>query len=373
MSIKKRRICHLTSAHPQYDIRIFHKECSSLAEYFDVHLVVVNGNTETINNVNIHSVDLPINSRIQRFTKAVNAVFIKAKEINAEIYHLHDPELLRIANKLKKLGAKVIYDAHEDLPRQIQSKPYLNKLSANLLSYGIEIYENYVISSLDVVVAATPYIAARFEKIAPFSIAINNYPLKDEIDLPSEEHQNFKLSKRICYIGNISKIRGIEYLIKRMEFIPDFQLDLAGNFSSVILEKELKYTKGWKNVTYHGFIDRTRSREIKKDALAGLVTFLNVPNHINAQPNKIFEYMAASLPVISSDFELWKEIIEKNQCGICVDPEKPEKIANAIQYLYDNPDEAKEMGKNGLKAVKEKYNWEIEKKKLITLYQNLLS
>jgi len=105
----------------------------------------------------------------------------------------------------------------------------------------------------------------------------------------------------------------------------------------------------------------------------GLVLFYPEPNQINSQPNKLFEYMSAEIPIVASNFPLWKEIVEGNQCGICVDPLNPEEIARAIEYLITHPDEAQRMGENGRKAVIEKYNWESESKKLIELYRKILS
>jgi len=107
--------------------------------------------------------------------------------------------------------------------------------------------------------------------------------------------------------------------------------------------------------------------------MAGLVLYHPVPNHTDAQPNKLFEYMSAGIPVISSNFPLWKEIVEGHQCGICVDPLKPDEIAKAIQWILDNPEKAKKMGENGRRAVEEKYNHTVEEKKLLTLYKLLLS
>jgi glycosyltransferase involved in cell wall biosynthesis len=86
----------------------------------------------------------------------------------------------------------------------------------------------------------------------------------------------------------------------------------------------------------------------------------------------MFEYMAASLPVISSNNKLWKSIIDKHQCGICVDPMNPKEIAEAIQYIIEHPKEAEQMGINGKKAVLEIYNWANEEKKLLELYRNIL-
>ena len=104
---------------------------------------------------------------------------------------------------------------------------------------------------------------------------------------------------------------------------------------------------------------------------AGLVTFLPSPNHLDAQPNKMFEYMSAGMPIITSNFPLWAEIVKENGCGLCVDPLKPEQIAIAIEYINSNPKEADNMGKNGKKAVLEKYNWGVEEVKLVNLYSRL--
>jgi glycosyltransferase involved in cell wall biosynthesis len=88
-------------------------------------------------------------------------------------------------------------------------------------------------------------------------------------------------------------------------------------------------------------------------------------------PVKMFEYMAAGIPVIASNFPLWQEIFSTSECGICVNPLDPKAIGEAIQYLMDHPDEAEQMGRNGRKAVEEKYNWVIEEKKLLDLYAGL--
>ena len=79
----------------------------------------------------------------------------------------------------------------------------------------------------------------------------------------------------------------------------------------------------------------------------------------------------AGLPIICTDFVLWKEFIDKYNCGFCVKPKSVEDICTAIKYLLDNPERAKEMGLNGRKAIKEEFNWQNEKKKLFALYERI--
>jgi glycosyltransferase involved in cell wall biosynthesis len=367
--MKTTKICHLTSVHRRYDTRIFLKECKTLSDAgFDVSLVVADGKgDEVIDKIKIYDVGKPIN-RKERMLKTTKKVFQKALEINAEIYHFHDPELIPIGIKLKKLGKKVIYDVHEDVPRDILSKPYLNKFSRVILSKIIEVYENYAVKKFDYIITATPYIRDRLKKLNPNTIDINNFPLLKEFN--SIDLKNIK-ENAICYVGDITRIRGIIELIKSLEYV-DVTLHLGGNFESENLKEKVKLLPGWKKVKYYGYLNREKIKEVFASVNAGIVTFLPEPNHINAMPNKLFEYMSASLPVIASNFPLWKEIVEKNNCGICVDPMKPEEIAQAIKYLITHPDEAREMGENGRKAVLKKYNWEKESEKLISIYKTLL-
>ena len=176
-------------------------------------------------------------------------------------------------------------------------------------------------------------------------------------------------NNEVAYVGGISKIRGIEELIAAMDFTQGVRLNLAGIFSETAVEEKVRNCQGWSLVTHLGFVNRQQVNALLAKSKAGLVTFLPSPNHIDAQPNKMFEYMSSGLPIITSNFTLWREIVEGNECGLCVDPMVPRAIGEAIQYLIDHPSEADQMGKNGRQAIEKKYNWSIEEQKLLKLYK----
>jgi len=365
------KITHLTSAHKRYDTRIFIKMCSSLAKVakYEVFLVVADGLGDEIeNSVNIVDIGAKCGGRISRMTTTVKKVYAKAVALDSDIYHLHDPELIPIGLKLKKLGKKVIFDAHEDLPKQLLGKPYLNKFLLTILSKTFSTYENYACKNFDAIITATPYIRDKFLEINKNSVDINNFPILDE--LASTISWNEKKDE-ICYVGSIAKIRGIKELVKSMEGIKEIRLNLAGKFSEQDIENEVKRYEGWNKVNELGFLDREGIVEVLHKSKVGIVTLHPIINYFDALPVKMFEYMAAGLPVVSSNIELWKEIVEGNSCGICVDPLNPQEIADAINYLVSHPQKADEMGQNGKKAILEKYNWAIEEEKLYKVYKGL--
>lgn len=365
------KVAHLTSAHPRFDIRIYKKECCSLSVVYDTYLIVADGLGNEVKN-NIHIIDVgKSNSRNDRLLNASKKILVSALDIDADIYHLHDPELLSIALKLKKSGKKVIFDAHEDLPKQILAKPYLNKFSARVLSLFAKYYEKFICAKLDFIVTATPAIRDKFSKFSKNVIDINNYPLVGELTPLDKDWNN--IENEVAYVGGISKIRGIEQVVNSLNLLnTPTKLNLVGSFGEKSTYENVQKSVGWARVNELGQLDRYQVKEILQSSVAGLVTFLPVPNHIDAQPNKMFEYMSAGIPVIGSNYPLWKSIIEGNNCGICVDPENPQQIANAIDKLISNKVLAEQMGRNGIKAVNEKYNWSIEEAKLFQLYKELL-
>lgn len=367
--MNKIKVCHFTSAHKPDDIRIFHKECTSLAEAgYDVFLVSAFEAEVPSEQVKFVQTRSKSRNRIGRMLFTAKEVYRAARTIDADIYHFHDPELLRFGLKLKRSGKKVIYDAHEDVPRQIMAKFWIPKIFRKLISVCFEKYENYVAKRLSAVVVSTPHIRKRFIQIHPKTVDVCNYPLMSELMEPANWSDK---QDEISYVGGISVVRGINQLMDALMFIPDIRLNLAGNFSTVELENQVRAKERWNNVVFYGYVGRKELLSIFHRSKIGMVTLLPTPNHMESLPIKMFEYMSAGIPVICSNFPLWEEIIGSNECGVCVDPSKPELIAESVRFLMNNPDKAKKMGENGRLAIIEKYNWEIEKNKLFALYNTL--
>ena len=366
------KIVHLTSAHPRDDTRIYIKMCNSCMEQgWTTTLIVADNLGNAIKNgIQIIDVGSGTKSRINRFTKTVWAVYKQAKDLDADIYHLHDPELLWIALLLKANGKKVIFDSHEDLPKQILSKPYLNSIQAKMLSFVVKKFESFVCKRLNGVVAATPFIKSKFQNYGCNVEAINNYPKLEEFSKLSINNE--KLDFSACYIGNISKVRGI---IEMLDAIANSNvpLSIAGQFNEPSLEKEAKSHSAWKQVDDKGWLDRGEVANLMAKSSVGLVTLHPIINYQDALPVKMFEYMAAGIPLIATDIPYWKEIIERNQCGLVVDPFNSKEYATKLKYLQDNPDLCIEMGENGKKAVELEYNWLVEERKLLAFYAQIAS
>jgi glycosyltransferase involved in cell wall biosynthesis len=367
-----KRIAHLTSVHPRHDVRIFWKECRTLAQKgYDVSLVVADGKgDEKKNGVKIVDVGAHTGGRISRMTRSTKKVFDKALTLNADLYHIHDPELLPVAVKLKALGKKVIFDSHEDFPADIMSKPYLGRAARVIVSTAFSLYEKRVCKKLDFIISATPAICRKFESIHCRSLDINNYPLLDELEdlLPWDADR-----AGVCYIGAMTRVRGVPELVDAMaKTVSGVRLALVGDFTDPVTGDRCKKSPGWHLIDDHGFVGRDEVRTVMSQAIAGVVTFLPAPNHIDAQPNKMFEYMSAGIPVIGSNFPLWRSIIEGNECGVCVDPTNTSEIAACIDYLFMHQAEARRMGERGRAAVLAKYNWTSEGDKLVDLYQQIV-
>ncbi len=365
-------ICHLTSAHTEKDVRIFLKECCSLSKEYKVSFIVPGIIDHTENNIELIGIKKGT-SRLKRMFLTSYHVYKKALTINAELYHFHDPELLWVGWLLARKNKKVIYDAHENISKQILGKYYIPLIFRKLLSKSILIVEKYFSKRFSGIITATDSITQHLKSFNNNTITINNYPLLEEVLVPEElQHNSIEKRLQICYMGGLTEIRGLRNLVKAMEMVKtNCTLVLAGSFSPSSFFDELKLMEGWKKVNYLGHLSRNEVFKVMAESNAGVIPFLPVPNHVDAQPNKMFEYMSAGIPVIASNFPLWSEILVDNKCGFLFNPNEPSEIAETIDKIFQDAEKAKTFGENGKKLVVQKYNWEVESIKLLNFYRSL--
>ncbi len=365
------RVAHLTSVHRRDDTRILHRQCRSLAEAgHEVALVVADGRGPgTTHGVSIIDAGRS-RHRVARMCWATRRVARTALDLDADIYHLHDPELLPAGVRLKRAGRRVIFDAHEDAPRQLLAKHYLPPPIRAPIAATLAALESWALPRFDAIVVATPTIAARLERLHPRTVVINNFPILEE--LAGGTPPGVVREPLACYVGGLSRARGLDQMLAAIaQCRPEARLALAGPFFPASLATECTHRPGSDRTVILGVLDRSGVRQLLGRARLGLVTLHPTPNHVESQPVKLFEYMCAGLPVVASDFPLWRRIVHDAGCGLLVDPLDPAAIAAAIDRLLGDPEQAEQMGRRGRDAVEQFYNWQTEEARLLALYESL--
>lgn len=369
----KEKICHLSCGHPLYDTRILRKECVSLAEAgYRVTLVAVGEEESVFQGVRLIGIPAA-RSFLGRVTfdlltrTSWRIVRIALAE-KADVYHFHDPHLMPVGVFLRVLGKRVIYDVHEYEAGRISAKlPHRVRRIAEKTLYACH---KLIARCFSGVVTATPFISKQFSGTSSHVVVVNNYPKMEEFGEIAGEPFAHRRSQ-VCYVGFMADNRGIVEMIAALEG-SSVTLALGGGFNRAELREKCKGCAGWQHVVELGQITRETMSHVLSESIAGIVLFLPHPNHFDSQPNKIFEYMAAGLPVVATNFPLWREFVEENGAGICVDPSSPGQIRAAYAYLEANRSIAEEMGRRGREAVKQRYNWAVEEQKLLCFYRELL-
>jgi len=378
------KVCIITTVHPPFDTRIFHKEAKTLVRAgYEVVLIAQHERNEVVDGVRIVALPRPRNRFTRIFGLTWRAFRLALRE-RADAYHFHDPELLPIGVLLKIFTrAKVIYDVHENVPKQILNKFWLPTWSRKPIAAAYKFVERVCLPFVDVIVIAEDSYIENYRGRKNV-LAIRNYPIIESFKTHSfDTGWNKGLRHRIglTYIGEVSKLRGALELIEAMKILKTkgykgIILSIIGPLAPSQFGEELRLLlrqhglEG--SVQILGRIPYEEVPNVLAKSHIGLVVLHPDPNYVDSLPTKLFEYMAAGLPVVASNFPLWKEIVEGNRCGITVNPLDPKEIAQAIEYLLTHPEEARQMGENGRRAVEEKYNWDREGQKLLKLYEELL-
>ena len=366
-------VVHLSTVHRALDTRIFEKECRTLAETgYRVTLIAPHTGREMVDGVEI--IPMPrYPNRLARMILGPLALFRLARRLPAAIYHFHDPELLPVGVLLKWTTlARVVYDVHENHARKMMAREWIPGPLRRGISVVLRGIERISVGACDALVCVTEHIAALFPHSR--TSVIKNYPLLGKTSKAPDPCQYRPDNHTLIYTGGWTAHRGVYQIVQALAYVrdPDVRLLLLGRCIDPEVQQEAAKLPAFDRVDYLGLVPYDQLYDHMRHAAIGMICSQPEHDYALAQPNKLFEYMSAGLPVIASAFPLWQDIVEGNACGLTVDPTKPKEIARVIDDLLASPERRRAMGARGCQAVLDTYNWRIEGRKLIDLYKELL-
>ncbi|MBR5485847.1 MAG: glycosyltransferase [Oscillospiraceae bacterium] len=362
--MKNGRVCIMTSVYGAKDVRIYEKEAKTLAKN-GYEVILINSYEEGREyGVVFRRADVP-NGRLARMAAAWIIYFRRAYDSQAAICHFHDPELIMAGLLLRLMGRKVIYDVHEDLPKQLLYKPYLTGEMRRFFSKAAELFEERAANFFNVNLCATEQIAKRFEN----AVVLHNYPSQKELERYKKQIIPYKQRKKLfCYIGAISEHRGIFNILDAVQG-SDVSVMLAGSFEDENLKMRCQIHKGFKNVEYMGVLNREEVFSLLGECRGGLLLLEATQNYLESMPIKMFEYLAAGVPVICSDFPLWRQLL--GDAAIFVDPNNPAEVLDAMCDLLKNEQKGEELSKKGIELAEKHFVFENEQHRLLNIYGKL--
>jgi len=362
-------VVHLSSVHQWTDNRIHYREAAHLVTLgYQVALVAVDNGIEGLDSGVVVFKTKPLPRWLRPCLGVARAGLIGLKT-KAKVFHLHDPELVWLIPILRGMGKKVIYDAHEDFPEQVKDKDYLEpwlKPAVRAIAHLVVVLARRA----NAIVTATETIAKRFP--ADRTTVVHNYPVVRPADTGAPAAP--ERPAMACYIGDLDQVRGglvmLEALVQP-EFPEGWRLLVAGPMSDHFAA-QAKQHPGWSKVDHRGLLTPDQARDLLLQGQVGLVVFQNIASHREALPNKLFEYLAAGLPMVASDFPLWRTILAAPPAALLVDPADPVAVAQAVRQYADNP-ALLEAHAAAARQASARFNWQTEAEALAGVYQALLA
>lgn len=361
-------VAHVTTAHPATDNRILRKECSALAQAgLRVRLLAVADRDFEVDG-GVAVIALPRHrSRLTRMVVGPVDVWQALRRLRPDMIHVHDPELIPLAVVWRLVTRRpAVYDAHEDLAKQVAGKSYLPRPLRRPLAGFARLLEVLADRGLSGVVVATASIGRKYRN-APVTL-VQNFPWLRDFPEPTEIEVT---SSTVAYVGAISEGRGVLTMLAAVSSSTmSAKLVLAGPVSTAAVESRIQELAA--DVDYLGVISVDSIPGVLAGSCAGLAVLSPLPNYLESQSTKIYEYMAAGRPFIASNFPSWVAQLGHYDCGIFVDPLSTEAVRKAIDLILLDTERARAMGERGRKALVDNFVFEVEASRLVATTHGLL-
>lgn len=367
-----RRVLLLSTVHPSADSRIMYKIAPSLRSHYEVFCALPGLRGGLCDR--LHLIGLPKFSRLlPRILFAHPIALLKCLRLRADIVHIFVPELIPLALLFQWAGAKVVYEVQENLFKKFAIKRYNNGLIFRKLFC---FFDKLARRRFHCVFTDDAYLEEYHDLAKPFRV-IHNYVSLPVIDSLAQEGARTHRPE-VFYLGVVSMERCLDTMVNALASLtnsyPDCHLHLFGpvGVSKTEIETIPGYAQVKNNITFHGYTDQQVALRYARQAVAGIALLKPVADYPESFPTKLFEYMALKLPVITSDFPIYRQIVEHSGAGFCISPFDPEALERALERCITDNALRSEMGNNGRKAAERCYNWVSEEEKLLSFYEHIL-
>lgn len=372
------RICFLSSLHPPTDKRVFDKEAVSLvASGFEVVHLATGPKTDAINQ-GVHVIAEPSLSGTWGRILSGPKLYLRARRQRADCYHCNEVDswIVGVALKLTA-GCKLVFDAHEAYPEGFAESRFPRPIR-RLVSASLRLLFRMLLLFTDRVVLAKESIAGDYPNPSK-RVLVRNYVSAAYADRrvtvrPEERSPD---RTRIIHLGLVSRMRGWPQVLEAVATSSElFELIFVGQFNDGS-EAEFRERAGQlgvadsvRSLPWLPFADAFR---LVCSSDVGIISFQPGPyNHVHALPHKMFDYMAAGIPVVAPAFAVEvSRIVREADCGLLVDPSNSDAIREALEVLARRPEERIRLGENGRSAVRSLFNWENEARRLEEMYRQL--
>jgi glycosyltransferase involved in cell wall biosynthesis len=366
-------VAHLTLAHHPFDVRIFEKECRTLADAgYNVQLAVPGAPAGRHRGVGLHAIPRAEGRNgWSRWRERLASTLKVAHALEGDLYHVHDPELIPVALALNKSGARVVYDAHEDAPLEAWLMNRGRGLRRIVLPAMWWAFLQLAKRRLDAFVAATPHIAQKFPPGR--TIEVRNYPRIEMV--PDAPGVPFAARRHLVFAGLVTERRGAMQMLDALAALEPgspVRLRLYGAIESDKLATRMRGHPGWARVDCLGQRPWQEILESYRSSLAGILLYEKTRGYRTSMPVKLFEYLLSGLPTIASDIPFWRELAEGCSSVLFVDASNPSEVAGAIRSLGENPEESARRAHADRERARVLFDWTGEGERLVALYDRLL-
>lgn len=363
------RVLHVTTAHSADDVRIFERECRSLAasDSYDVYLAA-SGAIPADSGVTLIPLAPPPASRAGRFAGGPRKALGLSRALSVDLWHFHDPELLPVALKLARSGHNVIWDAHEDYVAQFTDdggKSWVPGPARRLVRSGTASLLAAVDRHAAGIVAATPTIAGRYHNLR--TVVVGN---EARLELFANCQPSFEAG-RVLFTGSPGPGHLFDQVVEAVSKVPGARLVVAGREPDSFTWIRAREVLG-ERLVHLGWLDRSGIAGAISASSLGLSTYADIPTNAENSPNKLFEFAAAGLPVVASPTQSNQRLLNSSCAGFAAEDFGAEALSEAIARALSDREAWEAASSAGRVWAAREGSWSGSEARLFSLYDDVL-